>query len=93
MMPEVAYKAEKGLIRVNLKVKAGKIEGLTISGDFFMYPEDKLWELENSLIGINLRKAELLANIKSFFSANKVRTPGVKLEDFVTAILKAAESE
>jgi len=93
MMPQVAYKAEKGLIRVNLKVKAGKIEALTISGDFFMYPEDKLWELEDSLIGVNLEKAELLANIRSFFSLNKVRTPGVKSEDFVMAILKAAESK
>jgi hypothetical protein len=90
-MPEVAYKAEKGLIRVNLKVKLGKIEAITISGDFFMYPEDKLWELENSLINVDLSRAELLTHIESFFSLNKVKTPGVKTEDFVTAILKAAE--
>jgi len=90
---EGEYKAEKGLIRVSLKATEGEIESIIISGDFFLYPEDKLWALEQSLLGCRLNRETLLNRIRDFYKKHWISSPGVKPEDFVTAILKASKSE
>ena len=45
---EASYKAAKGLIRIKATVDGEKIKDIQIAGDFFMYPEDRLWELERN---------------------------------------------
>lgn len=41
------------LISVDLTTINGKISKLIISGDFFLYPEEKILELEKSLTGLD----------------------------------------
>jgi lipoate-protein ligase A len=92
MMKEASYKATKGLIRIRLEVEDATIKDLEISGDFFMYPEDMLWELERFLIGKRIEKASLIGEISSFYSRFEVTSPGVVPEDFANVILLASES-
>ncbi len=91
-MKEASYKATKGLIRIRLEAEDGAIKDLEISGDFFMYPEDRLWELEKFLIGKRIEKASLVNEISSFYDHFEVRSPGVVPEDFANAILLASEN-
>jgi hypothetical protein len=91
-MKEASYKATKGLIRVRLDMEDSTIKGLEISGDFFMYPEDMLWELENYLLGKKLERGSLLTEVSDFYTRFSVRSPGVTPEDFVNVILLASES-
>lgn len=93
MESEAEYKAEKGLIRVSVKSARGRIESITISGDFFLYPEDKLWALEQILVDCKLNKEVLINRIREFYEKHEVSSPGVKPEDFATAILKASGPE
>jgi len=46
------YKAKKGLIRVTKRVENGVIIDVKITGDFFMYPEEYLLDLERRLRGV-----------------------------------------
>ncbi len=90
---EGQHKASKGLIRVSLGVEDGMITKVVISGDFFMYPEDKLWDLEKSLIGVKVDRYTILGRIKRFYKENGILTPGAKPEDFTEAIMKAVEGQ
>jgi len=91
-MKESSYKAMKGLIRIRMEMGNGTIKGLEISGDFFMYPEDMLWELEGFLMGKRIDMASLVDEISGFYDRFGVRSPGVVPEDFAKAILLASES-
>ncbi|MDQ1278779.1 MAG: lipoate---protein ligase [Thermoproteota archaeon] len=88
---EGLYKAAKGLIRVNVRVETGKIREVVISGDFFMYPEDELWEMEKLLIGSKADRITILSSIRLFYDKTKVLTPGVTPEDFTEAIMRGVE--
>lgn len=86
-MGEGSFKAAKGLIKVNVHVQENTIESVQISGDFFLYPEDCLWELEKALHGVQARQDQILNTIQQFFSDKHIVTPGVTSEDFTQAIL------
>jgi hypothetical protein len=88
-MGEGSYKASKGLIRVKATTKGSEIREITIAGDFFMYPEDLLWELEKTLKGSPSSKEKVLAKIEAFYSSTGVLTPGVTPQDFTEAIMRA----
>ena len=91
-MGEGSFKAQKGLIRVRTEAKTSEIESITISGDFFMYPEDRLWELEKRLKGTKTRKKDISEKIKEFYRNTDVLSPGVAPEDFAEAIIRALDA-
>ena len=90
MRKESQYKARKGLIKVSLDEDKQVIKEIVISGDFFLYPEDKLWVLEKKLIGTRLSKEDLLTTVRGFYHQFGVLSPGLEPEDFVEAIMRAA---
>ena len=92
-MGEGSYKAAKGLIRVRVQVETNKIWRVTISGDFFMHPEDKLWELERTLEETPTLKEVILAKVRAFYDKTKIITPGVNPEDFAEAIMRGVEDK
>ncbi len=86
---EGTFKAQKGLIRVTAEAKSSEIESITIAGDFFMYPEDRLWELEERLKGTRTGKQDITDRIKEFYGNEDILSPGVTPEDFAEAIVRA----
>jgi len=88
---EGSYKAAKGLIRIKTHIEKDKIREAIISGDFFMYPEDELWELERILVGTKASREEVLLKVRTFYERSKVLTPGVNPEDFAEAIMRSVE--
>jgi len=87
------YKVPQGkLIRVNYRLENGKISKIKITGDFFLYPEEAIEELENKLNGIKAEELELERVIQDFFKKGYVLI-GATPKDFVTVILKALKVE
>ncbi|WP_048056112.1 lipoate protein ligase C-terminal domain-containing protein [Pyrococcus sp. ST04] len=85
------HKARKGLIRVEIDEEGGIAKKVIITGDFFIYPEDIVQELENSLEGRNLSELENV--VESFFSVrHDIEMPYLNIEDFKIAIRKALEA-
>jgi len=84
------FKAPKGVIKVELELEGGTISRISLSGDFFMYPEDALEELERTLAGVRADRESLLEAVRRFYVSTGVLTPMVEPEHWVEAILRAA---
>ena len=86
----IEYKVPSGkLVAAETTVESGLIKKVKISGDFFMYPEGLLWELERTLRGTPASKERILAKIENFYDSTGVLTPGVIPQDFTEAIMRA----
>lgn len=84
------FKAPKGVIKVELELADDAISQVSISGDFFMYPEDALERLEEALVGIKADRKSLLTAVQRFYGSTGVQTPMVEPGHWVEAILRAA---
>jgi len=79
-------KARKGLIRVRTEVAENKISDILVTGDFFMYPEEALWKLEEALRGIEVDYGKIRKVIERVFRELNVALVGASLDDFVNAV-------
>lgn len=78
------WKAPGGLIRAIVEVKEGRIADISLSGDFFFYPADKLESLESALVGVELGAVE--SAIAEFYRREGIESPGVTPADFAKAL-------
>jgi lipoate-protein ligase A len=78
------YKATGGLIRATVEVEEGVIAGVSLSGDFFFYPAERLAELEVALIGVRLEDAGQA--VARFYAEHAVVSPGVTPEDLMQVL-------
>lgn len=84
---ESRYKAVGGTIHVVLERKENRVGKLNLYGDFTFLPKEKLREMEEKLLGVELEKDKLKDEIAKFIHKNDIDSPGVTLEDFTKAIL------
>jgi len=82
------HKAKGGLIRTAEEVSEGKIEDITISGDFTFFPKEQLIGLEESLEKVSLEDDQVIERVETFYEKERVESPGVEPKDFSTTILK-----
>ena len=78
------HKAPGGLIRATTQVQDGVIASVSLSGDFFFFPEEKLADLENALVGVSEADAE--AAIVRFYEEHNIESPGVTPADFAQVL-------
>ncbi len=83
------FKAPKGVIKVELELEGNLISRIAITGDFFMYPEEAIEQLERALVGVEADREKLLAVVRDFYDRSGVRTPAVRPEHWAEAILRA----
>jgi hypothetical protein len=82
-------KARKGLIRVSSEVVGGVIARVSITGDFMVIPEDKVFELEESLVNIRFDRGEVSGVVRRVLQGSSL--VGCSEEDFVDAIMCSGE--
>ena len=90
---EAAYKAPGGLIRATMRVQEAVLDDITLSGDFFVYPQESLSQLELALVGSPLNEKALQQRTGAFWQAHQIQSPGLTPQDVVTVILQAAAGE
>ncbi len=78
------YKAPGGLIRAIVETREGRIAEVSLSGDFFFYPADKLEALEAALAGVKPVAVE--PTIAEFYRREGIESPGVTPTDFARAL-------
>ncbi|MFQ6056484.1 MAG: lipoate protein ligase C-terminal domain-containing protein [Methanosarcinales archaeon] len=84
------YKSKGGLIRVFLKEKNEKIEEVIFTGDFFIFPEDSIDIIAQSLKNIALNKEAILETLDKVYLKENIESPGTTKEDFANAIMAAS---
>jgi len=85
------HKAPKGLIRVTVKVVDGVIEDIRVAGDFFIYPEDAVWALEQGLKGLRAEPSLVASVVEKVFSDLGLEAVGSTVEDFKLAVVQAVK--
>jgi lipoate-protein ligase A len=86
---ESAFKAQGGLIRVIARLRDGRIDDATVSGDFTLLPVFALGALEQSLRGVAATPETVKAKIEEAYYRLSIQSPGVTPADFTTAIMNA----
>lgn len=86
------YKSKK-LIKISLEYDEDSkiINSITITGDFFLYPEETLDELEVNLIGTKLGKDEIKQKIEKCLNGSEAF--GFDSESMTDAILGCFKEE
>jgi len=87
------YKAPKGVIRVALDIENGRISRASITGDFFMYPEEALIELENGLLNVRAERNAVEEAVRRFYERTGARTPMVEAHHWVEALMRAVNED
>lgn len=79
-----AYKASGGLIRSDFEIADGRFLEVSLSGDFFCFPQEAVRRLEKALEGERVGDAEEI--LGSFYSGQHVETPGIRVEDWMEVL-------
>jgi len=85
------HKARGGLIRTAEEISEGRIEDITISGDFTFYPKEGLTGLEESLEKVPLKEEKIIERVETFYEEKGVESPGVDSKDFAQTILNPVQ--
>lgn len=80
------HKAPGGLIRADFEVAEGRFSTVSLSGDFFCFPEEAIVWLESRLEGEPVQDAR--KRIASLYSEKGIETPGIDVDDWME-VLKA----
>ncbi|MFW9890439.1 MAG: lipoate protein ligase C-terminal domain-containing protein [Candidatus Thorarchaeota archaeon] len=89
-MSYYSHKVQGGkLIKVKVVSKDDSIQEITLLGDFFLYPEHVLEEIEESLLGVRLSKDAVTEKLKAVLDENNATVIGADAEDFAEAIIAA----
>jgi len=86
---EAAFKSQGGLIRVVARLREGRIDDVSISGDFTLLPVFAVGALEQSLRGVSATPETLKSKIEEAYYRLNIQSPGVAPIDFTTAIMNA----
>jgi lipoate-protein ligase A len=86
-----SHKAPGGLIRTTQEVigplDGGRIEGISLSGDFTLVPKESLHQrLEPSLVGSQRCEEDLRPRLEDFIASKEQEMPGVSAEDLLQAM-------
>ncbi len=82
---EGVHKAPGGLVRATVAVKDGVIDGIMLSGDFFLEPAAARLALQDSLVGVAYEDDAVLQMVKLKLSG--VDAPGLDAADVAAAVM------
>ncbi len=92
-MKKALYKVPNGkLLKISLTDDGGKISDLAITGDFFIYPEERLAELEKELIGTQIEDKILCEKIEDFMARTQTTFYGLDAQSLAQTIVSASNS-
>lgn len=79
------------LVRAEVRVEGGRMAEVKVTGDFFLYPEEAIFELESSLKGLGL-DSDLAQAIELRLSQLGAQLLGASPKDLAEAIKRAVEA-
>jgi lipoate---protein ligase len=88
------YKVPQGkLLKITIETNTDKknIEQISITGDFFAYPEESIQKLEKMLLQKPFDKKQLSAEITSFITSNNVQFIGIDADSITEAIMRCVQ--
>ncbi|VVB84761.1 Lipoate-protein ligase A subunit 2 [uncultured archaeon] len=90
-MKQGIHKSRGGLIRSFVTAQNGIIKEISISGDFFLFPEEAIFKIAGQLKGAQAEREEIRSIIEKIYEAEGLQSPGTTPSDFTESIMKALE--
>lgn len=78
------HKAPGGLIRADYELSGGRFQHVSLSGDFFCYPEHAVSRLEETLEG--QAPGDAARFVDAFYARGDVETPGIGRDDWLRVL-------
>jgi len=85
------HKSNGGLIRSFVRIENGIIKDISVSGDFFLFPEDAFFKMIQELKGIPAVREDIERKIHEVYMKENIQSPGTFPADFAESIMKAME--
>lgn len=79
-----------GLVRITATSQDGALSNVHISGDFFIYPQGALRQLEQALEGVPLNVEDLALVIQDFYAYHQVLILGISPQALAQVFIKPA---
>jgi len=89
---EGAFKAPGGLIRVTVRLREGRVDGLELAGDFTIFPAAAVGDLQAAALGAALTRDALAGRFAAAYRDLAIQAPGVTPEHLAEAVLAAGSS-
>jgi len=89
---ESSLKTPGGLVRVTARLRGGRIDDVSISGDFTVFPRTAVRAFEQALLGSSPDRRAVLTIIERTYGALAIESPGVAPADWAEAMALAAGS-
>ena len=89
---ESSLKTPGGLIRITVRFRSGRIDDLSISGDFTIFPRTSVRDIERALRGSSPDRGAILPVLEDEYRALSIESPGIAPGDWAEAISLAARS-
>ncbi len=83
---ESIYKAPGGLVRVTARLRHGRIDDLSLSGDFTLLPTFGVAAIEQSLRGMTPEPDACARRIDEVYRALNLQSPGLTPDDLARAV-------
>ena len=94
MEKKVTLKVPGGkLLKVTADIDNGVLASVQITGDFFVYPEEELYHLEQLLRFHPLDRDLLLYMIQSYLTQNNVQFYGITPEALTDALMQCSSQD
>jgi lipoate-protein ligase A len=87
---EGVHKAPGGLIRASVSVRDDAIDGILLSGDFFIEPAEALHDLQDALVGVDHNETDVLSVVKA--ALDTTDAPGIDATDITAAIMATPQT-
>jgi len=89
-----AYKVQGGkMLKVEFELEANTISSFSLTGDFFLYPEEGVDLLNKALEKCPLSEDEIEKRISEAISINNLEAVGFGPKDIANAIIETNEKE
>ena len=89
---EGAYKAAGGLIRATARLRAGRVDGLELAGDFTLFPAAAVGALQAAAQGIAPARDALTDRFAAAYRDLAIQAPGVTPDDLAAAVMAAVQA-
>jgi lipoate-protein ligase A len=83
---EATSKAPGGLIRVTARLREGRIDDLTLSGDFTLLPAPGVGAIEQALRGMPVDQTACARRIDEVYRALRLQSPGLTPDDIARTV-------
>jgi|WetSurMetagenome_2_1015567.scaffolds.fasta_scaffold119956_2 lipoate---protein ligase len=89
---ESSLKAPGGLIHMTVRLRGGRIDDISISGDFTIFPQEAVQRIEQALHGILPDGRSVLNILEEQYRTLAIQSPGIEPEHWAEAVSLAVKS-